>query len=376
MFIKQPSCDWSTFASSRQAAANGAQLLPCLNSNNSSRPKNTGSNEPKIGKWDLSQFVYRECEALSPYHKKAVLALEENIQAHIEDVGIERIGFLTLTFKSKLFDYKRATKCFNSFVSSVRFKRSFGKWWRVAEMHSDGSWHFHLLVDCLCDVRSGFNWLKYDEARKRKNRNLRKACPLGHSLREMWKVTQNMKRDSATVGRIEILPIRSNAEGCSRYLSKYLSKGFIDSANGSRRIRKERRRLTGKGAGAVRRMSAQFAWYSSGARKYRAKLARIAEHFALTDISDFSVKWGKRWAYKLKQLIRSLPELDHERVPIVDINIALSWLRIEKKGNGEVRDRGDYCLPGLLAKARALGRKEEKRILDILKDIAGAQTYI
>jgi len=49
-------------------------------------------------------------------------------------VGIERIGFLTLTFKDKIYDIEEASRQFNSLNRRV-LKEYFGGWYRVIEQH-------------------------------------------------------------------------------------------------------------------------------------------------------------------------------------------------------------------------------------------------
>ncbi len=351
----------------RQAAASPSKSLPCLNSDNSSKHPNNNTRQSLGTNEGLSDYVRDNSEFLTPYHAKAVFALLENIKAHIDDIGLVYTGFLTLTFKEKVFEYKEATKRFNSFVNSTRFKALFGKWWRVAEQHKDGSWHFHLLVECGEDIRTGFDWNKYDEAKRSERRNLRAACPMGHSLRSLWKVTQLMIKASGCVGRIELLPIRSSAEGCGKYLVKYLSKGFIENRKKKKDGKVERRRLTGKGGGAIRCASARMAWNSIGGAKYREKLSRIGRHFGI-QYEDLSKWWGPRWAFLLKDLIKDMPERDHTGHLAIEINQALLMKQFDQKM--ALSKEGDLKFGEVLDFAREMGALAEKQIFKRMAELA------
>ncbi|MCB1660629.1 MAG: hypothetical protein KDI39_20610, partial [Pseudomonadales bacterium] len=51
--------------------------------------------------------------------KKAVFALKTNIAAMINKHGLNKIGFLTLTFADNVQCHKEATKRFNSLATNV-----------------------------------------------------------------------------------------------------------------------------------------------------------------------------------------------------------------------------------------------------------------
>jgi hypothetical protein len=104
-----------------------SEPLPCLNSNN--------SNETLA-----AQVIAESSFKLSPYQAKAVFALTHNIAAFIDSAGLERIGFLTLTFDHKVYNIEEASACFNRLNVRV-IKEHFGRWVRVIEQHKDGSWH-------------------------------------------------------------------------------------------------------------------------------------------------------------------------------------------------------------------------------------------
>lgn len=314
----------------RQAGVGHAPPLPCLNSDNCSEAPRDGWYEGLGSHLGLDAFIRRFQIALTPYHRKAIFALRENLQAHIEDCSVDRVGFLTVSFKKKVFEFKVATKRFHSFVSSDAFSSLFGKWYRVAEQHKDGSWHFHMLVECFRDIRSGFDWDHWKAAKRSFKENkgisyahLAKCCAMDHPIRIYWHGLVKLQERSSSVGRCQMEPLRSNSEGCGKYLSKYLDKGFqTNRINAELQKRKvERRRLVGKGGKANRAASSRFSWNSCGGMLWRARLAKIADHFGFEDLDRFAKRWGPRWAYKIKELITLLPVRDadgdlHMNVPV------------------------------------------------------------
>ncbi len=322
----------------------------------------------------LDQFIRQNSLELSPYHKKAIFALRLNLEAHVEDCGVDRIGFMTVTFKDKVFRYKQATRLFHSFVSSDAFCGLFGKWYRVAEQHKDGSWHLHMLVECRDDIRTGFDWDHWSASKQlyRKNKgksysHLAKCCAKDHPIRVYWQGIVKISERSKMIGRCQMEPLKSNAEGCGKYLAKYLDKGFVTNRINAKEkgTHIERRRLVGKGGKAVRAASSRLSWVSPGGRRWRACIGEVATHFGLKDYSELSKHWGPRWAYRIKDVISYLPytdgdgtrtmripmELEHElgqsKMKIPDISeermrqfvfARLNEMRIRKEKNYEERN--------------------------------------
>jgi len=282
------------------AGAPAPDGLPCLNSNNSNDTL-------------LDQTVADSGFKLSPYQAKALFALTHNIAAFIDSVGIERIGFLTLTFDHKVFDLDEASGAFNRLNVRV-IKEFFGGWIRVIEEHKDGSWHYHLLVEMPCDIRTGFNFEAFQAAKEQYQesgksfeyyRLLRASTGENHPLPKIWKdLRQRLKPYG--FGRFELVPVRTNKEGISKYIAKYLSKGLTARRKDGRRVR-----LTAYCRKVKRAVHLPIAWASSGARLWRMKVGMTAEHFGCKDLDDLSRLFGNRWAYHLKDLIASLipPEM-------------------------------------------------------------------
>ncbi|MBC2606578.1 hypothetical protein [Pelagicoccus albus] len=228
---------------------------------------------------------------------------------------------MTVTFKEKVYAYKKATKLFHSFVSSDVFCRLFGKWYRVAEQHKDGSWHLHMLVECRDNIRAAFDWDHWSASKELfgKNRgkayaHLAKCCAKDHPIRVYWQGIVKMSERSKMIGRCQMEPIKSNAEGCGKYLAKYLDKGFVTNRINAKekRTRVERRRLVAKGGKAIRAASSRLSWVSPDGRRWRGCIGEVATHFGLKDYSEFSKLWGPSWAYRIKDVISYLPFDDYD----------------------------------------------------------------
>jgi hypothetical protein len=234
--------------------------------------------------------------------------VEQNVVKFIGDVGIERVGLLTLTFKRKVYSIDEASRHFNSINSRV-LKEFFGRWIKVIDPHHDGAWHFHLLVEVSRDIRTGFNFEAFkasEDEFKRKGkcdsyyRLLRAATSPGHALPGMWKELRK-RLARYKFGRFELVPIRTNPEAISKYLSKFLSQGVTAKRPNGKGIR-----LVAYSKSVDRAVRMGFAWASSGAREWRKKLAMAGTHLNCQDIDDFGRVAGPGWAYRLGGLIAAL----------------------------------------------------------------------
>ena len=256
----------------------GAGLpLPCLNSNNCT-DKGAAINQ------------------LTGGHQRTAFALIVNIQALCERYGLERMAFLTLTFRDHVLDMEEAQRRFHSLathVLSVRYKSGIGVW----ERQESGRLHCHLVVPLESDVRSGFDFA----ACKRKDyRSANKA------LRAEWAFWRRTA-PAYGFGRTEVLPIRSSAEGIAKYVGKYVAKHVgkrWDRDKGARVVR-----YLGFGCG-LRRASTRFAWAGLHRGKgwlWRQKLKAYCQRVGIKDTEELSRLLGHRWAYALQHTIMAEP---------------------------------------------------------------------
>ena len=246
-------------------------------------------------------------ELLSPYQRKTVFVLKANVEKFIEEIGLNNCGFLTLTFPDSVMDHKEANRRFDNLRRRV-FPQLFGPVSiRVSERHKNGAWHFHVLVDCRQDIKTGIN---FDEiystgSHEGKRPKYSSASPY---LRNLWSALRSAS-EKYGFGRTELLPIKSNVEAMTKYVGKYLSKG-----NMLRDERDKGVRLVGY-RGEFVRSSPKMAWHSDGAQEWRRKLSKFSEIMGVRTLEGLQEKFGPRWAFHLKIPIMSVDDLSPHALP-------------------------------------------------------------
>lgn len=259
----------TTPITSEVVGVGGAEPLPCLYSNN--------ANE----KWN--------------YVRKVAHCVRENIERMCREVGLDNLGFLTLTFPDNVTCFKEAYKRFNSFRAGYLSKCSWvTDYFLVKERQSRGAWHYHLLVNSPYNLRSGFDWSEYD------NDIYRSA---NENLRAIWAELRSVL-PKYNFGRHELTPIRTNAEGISSYMAKYLIKGFGNRLPGDKGMRL---------FSCSRKMvmsTPKFSWLSEGSRLWRSNVQLLANYVVHTDdYYDISERFGNRWAFHLRDSITNIREI-------------------------------------------------------------------
>ena len=254
--------------------ARRGQPLPCLNTNNC----NEGSDS--------------ELHRLTAAHRRTAYALEQNCLLLIRRHGLNRMGFLTLTFARHVVSYKDAQKALHSFMTGVLRKR-YQEYITVMERMESGRIHYHLLVTLQQDIRTGFDF----EAVKKKD--YRSASDY---LRAEWNVLRKAA-EKYDFGRTELLPIKKSAEGVARYVGKYIAKHI-----GQRKAEDKGARLVRYSKGS-NRVSTNFTWVSPGADLWRHKLGSLCRLLGLqaASYSDTLKTWyGSNWIQTLTPLIESI----------------------------------------------------------------------
>jgi hypothetical protein len=275
-----------------EGAAAGAPApaapLPCLYGNNSTEEKKPQSN-----------------------HVKSARALAENCRALVEKYGLERIGFLTLTFYDHVTEHKEAQRRFNSLATHVLRER-YADYIKVSERQQSGRWHFHLLVVLGEDIRTGFDFDAYKAAKRAgklsTHRHWTKAYGASASarLREEWRFWREVGKRYA-FGRVEMMPIKSTAEGVARYIGKYIGKHMHS------------RKLEDKGVRLVACSHGARVWrvrHAHNLSPHRFKLRKLAAMIGAKSMEDFKVRFGEHWGYILMPVL-DLVYLDPEEVPSV-----------------------------------------------------------
>ncbi len=227
--------------------------------------------------------------------RRTAFALQVNVQAMCERCGIERVGFLTLTFAQHIVDAREAQRRLNSLNTHVLRPR-YGRVIRVIERQKSGRIHYHLLVNVGADIRTGVDFDALSRC------DYRSA---GAELRAEWSFWRRTARRYG-FGRTELLPVMSTGEAIGRYVGKYISKHLEHREERDRRVRL----VSYSGA---RVASTRFAWASGGAAQWRQKLrafvTMLFESGAIGSptMEAMRVRFGPRWARYWRDCIMTFP---------------------------------------------------------------------
>lgn len=247
----------------------GGFPLPCLSSDNSN-----------------------EGVRLTGTQRKTATALAGNVKGFCDRFGLERVGFLTLTFPQAVRCQREAQRRFNSLRTGVLCKR-YRAWIVVKERHKKGGWHYHLLVAVDSDIRTGCDFEAFGR------RDYRSAPG---TLREEWAFLRDVLKRYG-FGRHELLPVKSTAEGIGFYVGKYISKHL-----GQRRDEDKGVRLV-EYSRAARNMTTKFAWNTDGAKKWRDQVMLFARTMGVESYEGLGEQFGQNWAYMLAEMLNNAGSL-------------------------------------------------------------------
>ena len=288
-------------------AGRAAAALPCLNTINCNEGKNK----------------------LSSGHRKTAFALMLNVLWLIERHGLERVGFLTLTFARYVVAYKDAQKALHSLMTGV-LKARYPEYIIVMERMESGRIHYHLLVVMAEDIRTGFDFA----AVKRGNYG-----SASDYLRREWKFWRETSRRYG-FGRTELLPIKKTADGVAKYISKYISKHI-----GQRSPEDKGARLVRYSKG-TNRAGTRFDWISPGAYMWRSKLGAFCRMLNLNsdNYKEHLKEWfGRNWVYQLRPLIESIKPAEFYSEEETRASLRAAWpvavYERERRCNRKRRDK-------------------------------------
>jgi hypothetical protein len=243
----------------------------------------------------------RKCPAgLSGQHRKVAAALAWNVEHLCQNFGIERVGFLTLTFADHVTDIREASRRFNSLASNV-LKKRYAAHIRVVERQKSGRIHYHLLVVLPDDIRTGADFDAFA------NRDYKSAN--NHLRREwvFWRKTAPLFR----FGRTELMPVKSDAGALGQYVGKYIGKHI-----GQREERDKGARLVSY-SGDARVATSKHMFVGGGSDEWRAKcltFSRLVSGWKpqarIAGVEDLAFHLGARWSYHWRDFILRLPPAD------------------------------------------------------------------
>jgi hypothetical protein len=261
-----------------QGGAAGASSLPCLNSNICT--------ETPAGTRLLDKL-----NCLSTNHRKAAFKLTLSIARMCSRHGIERIGFLTLTFADHVTCAKQAGRRYHSLRSHV-LRHRYTETICVLERMKSGRIHFHLLVILQHDIRTGFDFKAVARC------DYRSVTPALLAEWKFWRETEKLYG----FGRTHLLPVKSNEEGISRYVGKYIAKHV-----GAREPRDRSVRLVRYSCGSSIG-SQSFMFVSPRSRLWRWQVGEFARRNGVLE-DDFPAmvsRFGRRWAWSCREQITAI----------------------------------------------------------------------
>jgi hypothetical protein len=228
-------------------------------------------------------------------------ALQVNVQAFVHRHGLERVGFLTLTFAKPIFIIAEAQKRLASLRAGVLQPR-YLEAIRVLERHKSGGIHYHLLVAMSFDIRTGFDFAAACPSKESLaagvKADYRSASPALQDEWAYWRRTAKLYG----FGRTELLPIRSDAEAVGRYVGGYIGKHC--------EVREERDRGARLVAYMGPRVATQrFAWATGNGQAWRRGLEALVRDLARSGQIDSATveamrrRYGQSWAWTWRDVI-------------------------------------------------------------------------
>jgi hypothetical protein len=306
-------------AAGGEAASSASLPLPCLYSVNSIEGDDN----------DHSRALAVLEEIHSSNHRKAATSIAWNVCHLVEIYGLENVGFLTLTFPDHVTCARVAQRRFNSLMTNALRPRYRDYVWCL-ERTKTGRVHFHLVVALDHDIRTGFDF--HGVAK-------RDYSTANAAIRSEWAFLRRTVK-AYGFGRTELLPIKSTAEGISRYVGKYLGKDLM-----APRLEADRRMRRYGCSDGARLATTRFQFHTEGARTWRQKVAAFAKYVHTLDLIAYhqrdalshhliraeagrvrpapihtlqalTDRLGPRWAYLNREAIAAMPtHLDDLTLP-------------------------------------------------------------
>ena len=243
---------------------------------------------------------------LSAYAKKAE-TLFINLDGLIRRVGIERVGFVTLTFADRVVEYKDASKRFHRIYVST-LKPEGLEFIAVPERQESGRFHFHLAAAFPDDIRTGFDFAACQRASAAKRdgdrdefRRLQAIyCrSANRDLRKFWALLRSDKVTRHGFGRCETLPILSNAAALARYVGAYVTSAGRTRLVSDKGMRSVRYSLS------QRLATCRWSWADGNGRHWR-RGCQILSLILEIPYERYKEKFGKWWAWHLRGTISIL----------------------------------------------------------------------
>jgi hypothetical protein len=221
--------------------------------------------------------------------------LTTEIEGLARKFGVERLGFLSLTFKpgKAQWDMKEAKRRFHSLMTNIlnaRYEAGIAVW----ERSPVGRLHCHLFVVLASDIRTGFDFKAVD------NRDYRSVSKFLDAEWRFWRKTA----PRYGFGRHQLYPVESNGAGIARYIGKYIGKDV------NNRLAQDRgeRRISYFGFGKIgRSANTSFSWATPRGRLWLQKKGAFMKSLHLAEMEQLTELFGPRWCYTLLPFILAMP---------------------------------------------------------------------
>ena len=282
-----------------QGVPKSGDPLPCLLPHNC---KETPPNHTPKSPQNPSSNHHQNNPSKSSRSKagKAITVIELTVEAAAARHGLERLGFLTLTFRDHVLDKREAQRRFHSLRSWVIAPRYDNRYMVVWERQKSGRLHAHLLVVLPFDARRGVDFAAFKRGDYR-------SAPI--DLRNEWAFWRKTA-PAYGFGRTELLPIRTTAGAMGNYVGKYLGKDLARDDDA-----RARRYGVGKGLSV-----ANQAHQSIHSGHWRQAMGIFAQELAR--VIDCRHDWeaiterlgGGGWVYRYREDIAAVCDA-HRRSP-------------------------------------------------------------
>ena len=277
----------------------GASLLYLNDTNGDKKKAEDGDKELETKRLGCNSYTAKKCYSLS-----------KNVESLVKRYGIERLGFLTLTFKENLTDHKEAQRRYKNLSRTWRRDKPFKYGMKVVEEQARGAIHYHLLVVMDEDIRTNFDFQTFKRAGEAYSRGDWKegnrltkiyASKAADLLKDTWAYNRK-KCKSHGFGRAELAPIEY-PNNIGSYLGKYLVKGYSKVSKEGEKI-KIRQLTYARDIPRVANTKMSWVRNPNGIQPFRVYLKKWAEYRGYKDVEEIKRDYGKHWAYHLYEQIR------------------------------------------------------------------------
>jgi hypothetical protein len=268
----------------------------------------------------------KAAEFLTAAQRKTAHAIYMNVMAFVILHGFENCGFFTVTFPDHL-TWQEAQRRLNNYMRRV-LGPMFADRIKVLEFTKSGRPHYHMIVACGADIRTGFNFdyladvLLWNQYLKRAGQPKPQGTLNRNSLLVSLHDRLNATGGKYGVGRMELVPLKSCAEAVGRYVGGYLKKSV-----GGRKPEHKGARFVSYSRGFERAYKGNFTWVEGG-REWRRKVAIFAAKHGCNSMPELRALFGSKWAYHHGDNIRQIT-LPHEQTTQTQIEPSTPFASID-----------------------------------------------